>query len=452
MPPVRTEKADILRDLGDGLILRRTTRADTEALVDFNARLHSDDGPEKPDARVAAWTRDLMERPHPTFSIDDFTIVEDTKEGKIVSSLNLISQTWSYAGIPFGMGRPELVGTLPEYRNRGLVRAQFEVVHQWSAERGEKVQAITGIPYYYRLFGYEMALSLGGGRLGYTPQVPKLKEDEHEPYLIRPATRADLPFIAELYERGCKRSLISCVWDEALWRYELDGKSSNNVNRTELRVIETPDKEPVGFLGHPPYDWGPTMVVTDYELKPGLSWGAVTPTVIRYLAAIHETLEPSRGEKEPFAVFGFWLGVEHPVYQVIPDKLPRVRKPYAWYIRVPDRPDFIGHITPILEKRLADSPMVGHTGELTITFYRDGLRLKIEAGRLTEVETWKPTPHGYSGDAGFPDLTFVQLLFGYRSLEELKHAFADCWTRSDEAQALLEILFPKQVSSVWPVA
>jgi hypothetical protein len=36
--------------------------------------------------------------------------------------MNLISQIWAYEGIPFGVGRPELVGTLPEYRNRGLVR------------------------------------------------------------------------------------------------------------------------------------------------------------------------------------------------------------------------------------------------------------------------------------------------------------------------------------------
>ena len=61
--------------------------------------------------------------------------------------MNLISQTWAYEGIPFEVGRPELVGTLPEYRNRGLVRAQFEEVHRWSAARGELVQGITGIPY-----------------------------------------------------------------------------------------------------------------------------------------------------------------------------------------------------------------------------------------------------------------------------------------------------------------
>ena len=71
----------------------------------------------------------------------------------------LISQTWTYDGIAFGVGRPELVGTAPAYRRRGLVRTQFEVLHQRSAERHERLQAITGIPWYYRQFGYEMALN-----------------------------------------------------------------------------------------------------------------------------------------------------------------------------------------------------------------------------------------------------------------------------------------------------
>ncbi len=150
----RVRTKDILRDLGDGLILRRSTSADVEALAEFNARIHSDDGPDHPDERVAAWVKDLLAHPHPSFNIGDFTIVEQADTGKIVSSMNLISQTWSYAGVKFKVGRPELVGTEPEYRHRGLVRAQFEVIHQWSAERGELAQAITRIPYYYRLFAY----------------------------------------------------------------------------------------------------------------------------------------------------------------------------------------------------------------------------------------------------------------------------------------------------------
>src|SRR5512142_3454349 len=155
----------IIKERGAGLILRRSSSADADALSEFCGAVHSDT-PGQRDEQVYQWTQDLLTRPHPRFRPDDFTVVEEAATGRIISTMNLISQTWTYDGIPFGVGRPELVGTLPEYRNRGLVRQQFEVMHQWSAERGEKVLAITGIPYYYRIYGYEMGLELGGGRTG----------------------------------------------------------------------------------------------------------------------------------------------------------------------------------------------------------------------------------------------------------------------------------------------
>ena len=442
----------ILRDLSDGLILRRSTIADTEKLVEFNSKVHSEVGPDTPVLCVGAWVRDLMTKAHPTFHPEDFTIVEDTADGKIVSSMNLISQTWSYNGIPFGVGRPELVGTLPEFRNRGLVRAQFEVIHQWSAERGEKVQAITGIPYYYRIFGYEMGLEYHGGRAGFLANIPRLKESEPEPYRIRPAVEADLPFIANLYAQAGKRYRMYALRDEALWRYELISTDPISVYRMVIELIETAEGEPVGFIGHPNFVWGPMMAALLYEVKPGISWLEVTPSVIRHLAAIGEKLPPPIGEKEPFQSFGFWLGSEHPVYSLIPDRLPRQRSPYAFYVRVPDLPDFIRTITPVLEERLAASPIVGYTGELKITFYRDGLRIAFEKGKLAAAEPYKPTPVGHSGNAFFPELTFLQLLFGYRSLEELRYAFADCGAYGDEVNAVLNTLFPKQASLVWPIS
>ena len=38
----------------------------------------------------------------------------------------------------------------------------------------------------------------------------------------------------------------------------------------------------------------------------------------------------------------------------------------------------------------------------------------------------------------------------YRSLAELRYAFADCWVANDEARTLLEALFPKRPSDLWP--
>ena len=455
-----TREQVIPRDLGDGLILRRATVEDTEALATFNAEVHCDRDAQEPEEGVAAATRDLMAGHHPTSDAGDFTVVEDTHTSAIVSSLCFISQTWSYGGIEFGVGRPELVGTHPDYRRRGLVRAQFEVIHQWSTERDQKMQVITGRPCFYRQFGYEMALALGGGRVGYMPHVPKLKDGEWEPYSIRPATEADLPFMASVYEQATKRSAVACVRDEALWRYELLGRSEESVNRSELRVIETaacrgclcpPRKgEPVGFLAHRPHLWGPRLAVTLYELKAGVSWLAVTPSVIRYLQATGKAYT-ARDQKEEFGAFAFWLGVEHPVYQTVHKRLPVTQPSYAWYVRVPDLPDFLRHIGPVLERRLAESVLVGHTGELKISFYRDGLQLVLENGRLSGVEWWTPTADD-EGAAAFPDRTFLQLLFGYRALEELKYAFVDCWTGTDEARALLKALFPKQASNVWAEA
>jgi hypothetical protein len=441
-----------LRELGNGLILRRSTPADTEKLVEFNSKIHSEMGLETPDKRVGMWVRDLMTKHHPTFHPEDFTLVEDPGNGNIISTMNLISQTWSYDGIPFGVGRPELVGTLPDYRNRGLVRAQFDIIHQWSAERGEKVQAITGIPNYYRIYGYEMGLELQGGRAGYIPQIPKLKDKEAEPYNIRTAVETDLPFIADLYDQAGERYRIYALRDEALWRFELTGADALNINRMALDLIETPEGEPVGFIDHPTYVWGSMMVALLYEVKPGVSWMAVTPSVIRHLAAIGETLLPSQGEKVPFQSFGFWLGTDHPVYHIIPERLVRHRPPYAFYVRVANLPDFIQTIAPALEKRLLSSHMVGYTGELKITFYRSGMRTVFENGKLAMVEPYTPSPEWHSGNAAFPGLTFLQLLFGYRSLAELRYAFADCWASGDETSALLNILFPKQASLVWPIS
>lgn len=441
---------NLIKDLGDGLILRRAVPADSEQLAAFNALMHTEDEEKQPDERISEWTHDLMMRSHPTTGPADFTIVEDQKTRQIVSTLVLISQTWSYAGIEFEVGRPELVGTDPAYRERGLVRAQFDAIHAWSAERGELLQGITGIPYYYRQFGYEMGLELGGGRMGFVQQVPKLEGEE--PFSLRLAEEADIPLLVDLYAQGSQRYLVSCARDEQIWRYELSGINPKNVNRSVIKIIESETSESVGFITHPPYRWGTMMAATRYEIKAGVSWAATTSSVMRHLKSVGEEYPAESRKEETVERIGFWFGSQHPVYDVIPDKLPKTRDPYAWFLRVPNLPRFLQHIAPQLEKRLADSPLAGHSGEIKITFYQTGLRLVLEEGRFAAIEDWKPEPDRNSGEAGFPGLSFLQLVFGYRSLTELKYAFADCWTKGDQTPILLDMLFPKMASSVWAVS
>lgn len=442
-----TQQKIILRDLGNGLILRRSTPEDADALAEFNGKIHGSDPQD--GAHVAAWTHDLLARPHPTLNPDDFTIVEEAATGRIVSSMNLIPQTWTYEGIPFGVGRPELVGTDPEFRNRGLVRTQFEEIHKWSAERGHRVQAITGIPYYYRLFGYEMALDLAGRRFGFEPNVPKLKDGEEEPYHIRAATNADLPFIAEVYAHATKRHMVASLRTPEIFKYELDGQSEGNLDRYLMFIIEDQSGTPVGYFQHPGFLGKTGLTAVWYELKPGVSWLAVTPTVVRHLWNTGQAY--ARRDGATCTSFGFMLGAQHPVYQVLGRDLPSIVNPYAFYLRVPDLPGFLNYIKPAIERRVADSIAAGHSREIKISFYRDGLRLVLEQGKLTTIESWKPSPAD-EGSIAFPGLTFLQILFGYRSLDELNQSFPDCWWESEEIRVLLNILFPKKLSDVFPIA
>jgi hypothetical protein len=385
-----------------------------------------------------------MSGDHPTFRPGDFCLVENTRAGKIVSSVGLISQTWTYEGVEFPFGQPEIVSTDPEYRRRGLVRAQFEEVHRWSAERGELVQGITGIPWYYRQFGYEMALNLAGQRVGNKADIPKLEEGAEEPYRLRPATVEDVPFIMEMYARTASRSMIASVQSAEDWRYDIDGRSDASAFSAQLNVIETAGGEAVGALMHSRRLSGGAMRSYFYDLKAGVPFLAVTPAVMRYLGRMGEEIFARTGEE--FSKVAFTLGEKHPVYDTVSAKLPVARVLDAWYIRVPDLPAFLTKIAPALERRLADSPQGGYTGELKLNFYRRGLLLRFDRGKIS-AEHWKPE-RVEEGDAAFPDLTFTQLLFGYRSLEELLHAFPDLSARTDEARALLPVLFPKKDSNV----
>ncbi|HEV2107598.1 MAG TPA: GNAT family N-acetyltransferase [Thermomicrobiales bacterium] len=435
-------------DLGDGLLLRHARPEDADALAAFNADVHRHSENDPPDEPIRVWTRDLLLRPHPTFQPALFTVVEDTANRAIASSLNLIPQTWSYGGVPFGVGRIELVGTAKEYRRRGLVRRQMEEAHRWSADMGHLVQGITGIPWYYRQFGYEMCLNLGGGHRLPADQVPTLAQGEIEPFTFRPASASDVPFLVATDAHGRQRSLISCVRDDALWQHEVDGRSrSNSTDAVQVTIIERRGGQPVGFVGSPFQLWDRSFAITVAELAARNSWLAVVPSLLRW-AKQQGDHQAATAQKELSSIL-LWLGEDHPAYTAIGRWVSSFRPSYAWFIRVPDLPTFLWQMRSVLERRLAASVAAGHTGEMKLNFYDSGIRLRFKGGLIVEVTQWPE--HDRRIGADFPGLTFLQVVTGWRSFQEVAHAFPDCQA-TDESRVLVETLFPKRTSFVWPVS
>lgn len=443
-------------DLGGGLIRRWSTTEDQEKIAQCLGTVfrQSADAPLNP--RVIDEIRIMMSPGYAFMGPGDIAIVVDTSQPghPVVASTCCWSHCWSYGGIPFRVGRPELVATLPEYRNRGLMRALFAMFHARSTANGELVQAITGIPYYYRQFGYEYALDLDGYRAVAAADVPPPPEDGTEPYSLRQATVADIPDLLTLYNQERDRSLVWHETDATYWH--------SVITAWEDPVVQAKDIREVGLIGSLymivdkagvacGYIWPAAKRRSNYlwifgmQLRKQVNWQVAVPSLLRTLRTMGEQMPTFMPDAKPFDKIGFNLGRAHPLYAVLGEQLaPRGEPPYAWYLRVPDIGGFIRHVTPILEQRLADSILSGHTGELTINFYRGGLRLAFEDGRLATVEPWRAAPFGADPSVGCPALVFLQLLFGYRSLAELRAIFPDVYAEQEPA-VLLDILFPK-----WP--
>ncbi len=444
----RTKPVQLPAALGGGLLLRRATSADCDALTFFNARIHSDDGPDKPDELVGALAHDMLSGNHPQMAPGDFTIVEEEATGRIISCMCLISQTWSYAGILFKVGRPELVATEPGFRNRGLIRRQFEIIHEWSRERGEMVQGITGIPVYYRRFGYEMAMDLGGSRMLYEPLLPKLTDEEAAQYTLRKADLADLELIARLYDENQSQSLVKCERDAAMWRFELDGRDPKNVDRVDYYILLNQAGVPAGTVATLPNESKTALVIRSVDMQQGADNYLAARCIAHHLWRLMKTEAQSTGK--PLAALQFMLGRSHPAYELLGSSLQRPRDPYAWYLRVPDVKVFLELIRPELDRRLAGSVCGGFNGKLMFMLEHTGYEIEFKDGVISAItssskQTWSEF------DATFPGLTFLQLLFGYRSLDELERWFVDI-NFNDKAKLLIGALFPVHPSSVWMIS
>lgn len=266
-------------------------------------------------------------------------------------------------------------------------------------------------------------------------------------YYTAGAAPADLPFVRDLFTRSRRRYCLAAVETSAVWEFLLRGGEAGYNRWYDLRVVLDREEQPIGFVVHDPWGCGRVLL---YEVREGISWLAVTPSVIRAVYAECDRIAVEN--KDTFNGVAFSLTPGHPVFEVAAGGLTSTYDRHCeWGIRVPDVPGFVQHIAPALDSRLAASSVAGHTGGLRLNFYRTGMRLNIVDGRITEVGAWTPT-HERDGDAGFTGNLFIPLLFGHRTLDSLREMDRDCWTRDNETTVLLNALFPKQSSHVMALA
>ncbi len=428
-------------ELQNGVRLRIATTEDIENLAAFNGRIHEEPGEE---GKIVAWTADLMNGSHPTTQLEDFLIVE-TEEGEIVSSTCLVPQVWLYEDVEIKVGRPELVGTDEKWRKKGLVREQFKVLHEMSAKNGDLMQVITGIPWYYRMFGYTHAVDLGGSRLYDWNRPGNLRKIaiEDEKFEWRRPTSADIPFLQTYYAQHGKDYLLNSQRSAEQWEYELNGRSDNSIYNKEFWLITKKDGIPVGYLGY--VIWPVGVTINELGCEPTQSMREfglyATRAIHRHISQIIEDKKTAGEESNINKRLILYFGQDHAIYRALGNQAGKQTNSYAWYIRIPDIPAFLKQIQPVLERRLAKSVMVGHSGPFKINMYEEKLELVFENGKITEMRPYE-TKIMQGGDMVCTRPEFIQLICGHRSFQELNHVRVDC-NGNAEAFVLMDILFPK---------
>ncbi len=445
--------ANYRRELGGRLLQRWSTPEDTENIAQLCGMVFRDKEDEPLNINVIESVRRHMSGDFPLMGPGDYAVIEDTaKEGNpLVACTCLWRLEWEYEGITFGVGQPEFVATHPDYRNRGLIRKLFEMLHARSELEGHLVQAITGILYFYRQFGYEYTLELGGRRVIYLSLIPRAQESTPEPYSLRAATPEDISLLMELYNRQRSASMIWAILSERFWRYQIKEDKDPTVVGKQMcvRMIVDDAGEVQGYLMLATSRWGKSLDVFALNIAAGVSWQAVLPPLLRALQTYGMQISTFGSDVPPLHEISFWLGSAHPVYEVLGETLaPFYEPPYAWYVRVPDVLAFIRHIAPALEKRIANSAAAAYTGEFTLDLFRGGMHIVFDKGHITRIEPWRAPVYKNTADASCSALVFLQLLFGYRSLDELRYAFPDVQVENSHAEVLLNALFPKKFSWV----
>ena len=445
--------ANYRRELDGGLLQRWSTPEDTENIAQLCGMVFRDKEDEPHNIRMMESVHRQMSGDFPLMGPGDYAVIEDVgKEGNpLVACTCLWRREWEYDGIAFGVGQPEFVATHPDYRNRGLIRKLFEMVHARSESEGHLVQGITGITYFYRQFGYEYALELEGRKTTYLSLIPKAQESTPEPFSLRTATPEDIPLLMDLYNGQRSASMVWSINSERFWRYQIQEEKDPTIVGKQMcvRMIVDDAGKVQGYLMLATKRWGKILDVYALNIAAGVSWQAVTLPLLRALQAYGMQIPAVRPDVPPFHEISFWLGSAHPVYEVLGESLaPYYEPPYAWYVRVPDVLAFIRHIAPALEKRIANSAAAFYTGEFTLDFFRGGMQMVFDKGHITRIEPWRAPAYQNTADASCPSLVFLQLLFGYRSLEELRYAFPDVRVENSNAEVLLNALFPKKFSWV----
>ena len=347
--------------------------------------------------------------------------IEDNSTGQIISSITLLPLEWQFEGKLLSVCEMGFVGTLKEYRGKGLIDKLNEFYERVMMERGYLLSCLRGIPYYYRRFGYEFVLSLDE-RFSLSPnQIPSIELSHID---IRKASRKDIGYIQNQYNSNSNNFLISNSFDTESFYFKFMNDSFDD-SKLSAYIIEENGKPEGYFLIGMSFDNEVYTIITP-QLSP--------PQMIKLLQHINEYPKKEKDlilNVAEFSGFGKYLF-----------SIGKLISNYGWQLKIPNLKRFFESIKVVLENRVEKSKFNNLSKTVIISDYKQSIELIFIKGKIEDIKIKSGYPDAEKCDVRIPGAMLLKLLLGDRTVDEINYIVKDARI-NPSSKKLIEILFPK---------
>ena len=410
------------------------TDEDIEELVKFHSIVHPDDDPEVLPRQIANL---------PGFGRDMNYIIRDIDKGIIVSTLNAIPHLWNYEDIPLRNLELGWVGTLKEYRRKGLNKLLYTHFDNLLLSGNYDISTIQGIPYFYRQFGYDFVIPMDHTVWIRTNQIQPFDAKNPPDYMklkIRPADKKDIPAMMSLLDELNQKLLIYASRSTELWELQETIKKQWDSDFQSYVVLD--GSKIIGYF----------RLVEDIkkENSPNKSTMNVIESSIPTFDGVRRVLQFLYNEalQNDFPLIGS-LGPSFNTLSRVMENIGGSGKPWWKYqVRIPNMTSFLQKISPVLERRLKGTMFEGLTYDVIMNTFQNCYKLKFVKGKIVDVSNLGPQQVNENHAFRAPPNDLVRLVLGAYSIKEIEQNNIDFIVRGD-VRLIAETLFPKKESSVY---
>jgi predicted N-acetyltransferase YhbS len=398
-------------ELAGGLVLRTALESELDQIGALLAERGEEVDAE--DLRLVA--------EDPDEGLDSVLVVVDGD--RVVSTATLLRETVTIAaasgdeGIAVPAAQVELVATDRSVEGRGLVRALMGEAHRRSAARGDLLQVMIGIPFFYRQFGYSYAMPMP------LPWTARDRPAVPPDLSVRPATADDIGAMAALQHRAQSAATVRMPHSAGCWRWIIERSGSDQL------VAER----------------GGVLVATGRRSPSGD--GSVLAELAGEADGVLALVAAARGTSDVLTVVERPGAGWAPSLASVADPPSEPERDREWYYaRIAELAPLLDRLRPVLLDRFRAAGLRGRH-EVLLSSWRSHVRFTIDEESMSAVTAGGPEQAPiWQGGSGVPPDVLAPLLLGPFGAAGLELRVPDMVLGSQ--RELLSVLFPPQTADL----